>query len=146
MIIELQRALTPEEMYEDTCAICRLPFRCESVIALALTDNCTDMGRACPECIAYLGSRNPAAFPFSEEYEAAKRRYPAPIWASADQLAQAEDGGTFEEAYGASFLRRTVAPSVADAAVMRALKHSDAFNDAQAVVEDTPRERLRRKG
>ena len=75
MIIGLKRATDPEEMGEQKCGICELRFE---VAAVHLRGN-FDVGFAdavCPECIEYLGRRNPARFPTIEEYEEAKRRYP----------------------------------------------------------------------
>ena len=76
MQLDFIRALDPEDLGEDDCVICEQPFERESVIVMG------DEGRgACPPCIQYLGSRNPAAFPSFEEYEEAKRRFPYPVWA-----------------------------------------------------------------
>ena len=82
MIIELQRAHTPEEYgHEEACAICAEPFRVESIRAeISAAD--TILGLTCPACVGMLGRRNPERFPTLEEYEAAKLRYPGPIWGS----------------------------------------------------------------
>ncbi len=64
MIIQLQRALTPEELREEDCAICGLPFCVGSVVAYAMTDERgavvderAGLSAACPKCVEYLGSR-----------------------------------------------------------------------------------------
>lgn len=94
MIIELQRAFTPEEMFEEECGICGVEHRRESVIAQAATDGRTDMGGACPACVEMLGRRNPYRFPTLQEFEAAKRRYPEPMWKDEEEADLAlEEGG-----------------------------------------------------
>jgi hypothetical protein len=57
------------------------PFEVATVLR---TDGCGDS--ACPSCVEYLGRRNPERFPTFEEFEAAKHRFPMPIWANADDL------------------------------------------------------------
>ena len=48
MIIELQRAFSPEVMdSEEACGVCGVPFRLESVLAQANTAERYDMGVAC---------------------------------------------------------------------------------------------------
>ena len=80
MIIELQRAFSPEEYgHEEECGICRQPFCTESVLAQAATDGLTDMGHACRACMEYLHQRNPKCSPSIEEYEEFLRRYPEPM-------------------------------------------------------------------
>lgn len=80
MIIELESAFTPDEMYEESCGICGDRFRCESIVAWVRSDNLDDMNRACPSCVGTMGRRNPKRFPTIEEHEAAKKRFPGPIW------------------------------------------------------------------
>lgn len=107
MIIELQRAFSPEEMYEDDCGIRGERFRVGTVIAFALTEEeRLDVGRACEACVEYLGARNPEKFPTIHEYERAVRRYPEPIWPSGEEAGRAEDEDTFDAAYKASFIFR----------------------------------------
>jgi len=74
VIIELQRGLTPKMMQQKPCAICEVPFRVGSVVAYAVTDQRSavideriGLSAACPERIAYLGSRSPSAFPTLED-------------------------------------------------------------------------------
>ena len=78
----LIRAWLLEDLGETTCAICQHPFVAESVLMMSDEATC-----ACPACIEYLGRRNPESFPSIEEYEAAKRRFPDPIWACEEDVA-----------------------------------------------------------
>ena len=90
MDLEFMRAWLPEDLGEDPCLICKQPFERESVLLMG------DEGySACPPCIEYLGRRNPEAFPTLEEYEAAKRRFPEPIWADEDDLGDQDPNWTF---------------------------------------------------
>ena len=96
MIIELMRADTPEEVGRQAeCAICERPFRTEVIIATPwTTDGGTDMGDgrpACPACVEALGRYLPGKFPTLEEYEAAKRRYPEPLFGSQEEAQSAWD-------------------------------------------------------
>ncbi len=87
MRIKLERAISPEYMEETECGLCSVAFRPESVIAW-------DEGHAevvCPECLAYLGERNPARFPSVEEYRAAIERYPEPMYPSVEAILQLEE-------------------------------------------------------
>jgi len=106
MRIELQRAFSLEVMREEECGICGVAFRVESVIAVALTDENYGVGWVCPECIRYLGERNPEASssPALAEYRSAVERYSEPMWPSLEEIGRAEEEGTFEEAYAASWL------------------------------------------
>ncbi len=113
MIIELQRALLPEDRGEEPCALCGIPFHVGSVAAIVLDYNRCAVGderlslsAACPSCVAYLGSRNPSRFPTLEEYEAAQRRYPEPVFADEEEMSRAEDAGTFIDLHMASFIGR----------------------------------------
>ncbi len=99
MIIELESAFTPDEMYEESCGICGDRFRCESIVAWVRSDNLDDMNRACPSCVGTMGRRNPKRFPTIEEHEAAKKRFPGPIWDTDDGAARAweiDDGVTHD--------------------------------------------------
>lgn len=107
MLIDLQRAFTPQEMGEWECGLCRRDFRVGSVIAMASTDAGGDIGRACPECVAYFGRINPEHFPTAEEFEELTRRYPEPIWASSEEADRAEDAGEFN--YAATWVWRAPA-------------------------------------
>jgi hypothetical protein len=70
-------------MEQQPCGICGLPFRPQSVLAVALTDDYADMActgtLACPSCVEYLGRRNPDRFPTPEQLEEGLKRYPEPI-------------------------------------------------------------------
>ena len=94
MIIELQRAHTPEEHgHEEACAICAETFRVESVRAeISAAD--TILGLTCPACGGMPRRRNPERFPTPEEYEAAKLRYPGPTWGSIIEAALAGEHGS----------------------------------------------------
>lgn len=106
MIIELQRAHTPEDMREEKCGICGRPFELESILAQAATDCLLDIGRACHECIELLGERYPERFPTIEEYREACRLYPEPIWPTIEEANRAWDDGSWAEAQEASWLTR----------------------------------------
>ena len=100
MIIELMRAETPEAVgREENCAICARPFRTEVVLAMPWTEGGTDMdGRlACPACVEALGRYLPDKFPTIEEYEAAKLRYPEPLFGSQEEAESAWDRGPAHE-------------------------------------------------
>jgi len=92
LIIEFQRAFTPEEMYEDECGVCGLRFRCETVIVQASVAGwgSAEVGRVCRDCIEYLHNRNPERFPSIGEYEVLLLRYPEPIWPSVEESARCE--------------------------------------------------------
>lgn len=98
MIIELQRALTPE-LVEEECGLCGVRFRPESVIAW-----CNHAEPICPECVRYLGERNPERFPSIQEYRAAIERHPQPVWASVEEVmrVEAEDLDAFWKVYAES--------------------------------------------
>jgi hypothetical protein len=82
VIIELQRALSPIDLVLSDCCICGESFWGESVTAAVMGDNLLYMGKGCQACLEYFGWRNPTVFPTIEQYEAAKRLYPDPIWTS----------------------------------------------------------------
>jgi hypothetical protein len=87
MIIEIYRAWVPEDIHEDTCGVCGQAVAPRSIIASAASDGARwDMGVACPSCIAYLGSRNPEKSPTIEYYLELLRRFPAPMYASQEEL------------------------------------------------------------
>ena len=98
MIIELFRAWSPKDMKVDTCGICGQEIAPTPVIASAATEDRWNMGVACMECVAYLGSRNPEKCPTREQYEEALRRFPRPMYESEEALRTAagdEDPGDF---------------------------------------------------
>ena len=79
MIIEFERAFSPESMELQPCGICGVEFQSESVLAQVRTGpGGGDMGCACRVCVEYLGDRNPEQFQSIEEYEQALQRYPQP--------------------------------------------------------------------
>ncbi len=109
MIVELESAFTPDEMYEESCGICGDRFRCESIVAWVRSDNLDDMNRACPSCVGTMGRRNPKRFPTIEEHEAAKKRFPGPIWDTDDGAARAweiDDGVTHDAIVAANEIAR----------------------------------------
>lgn len=79
MIIELQQALSPEDLGPDTCGICGQDFVVSTVIASGTSDGRADMGQACPECIEYLGRRSDSC-PTIEQYWDLLEQYPDPVW------------------------------------------------------------------
>jgi hypothetical protein len=104
MQIRLQRAFSPEEMAETECGICGVAFYAKSVMAEAVTDGrCpVEVGLVCPECLAYLGERNPERFSrILAEYHEAVQRYPEPMFSSGDEVVRLEEGA-FWEAFAAS--------------------------------------------
>jgi hypothetical protein len=90
MDIELIRAWAPDELKEDTCAICEQRFMAESVRAVASWKHGGDPGHLCPTCIEHLSQHPSGRFDTLREYEAVKRRYPEPIWSSEDELQRAD--------------------------------------------------------
>lgn len=109
MLIDLQRAHTPDEMGTWECGLCRHDFEVESVVADAMTAERYGIGRICPECIEHFGRRNPEVFPTIDIYRGFVRRYPEPIWASAEEAGKAEKEGTFDAADEASYLFTSLA-------------------------------------
>ena len=63
-----------------------------------------EMGHACPECIQYLGDRNPGRFPSIEEYRAAVERYHEPMFGSVGEVIAVEDAGTYAGVFAASWV------------------------------------------
>jgi len=83
----------PEDMLEDTCAMCALPFEVKSVRieAFGVSGDWGSMGAICPRCLAYLNERNPERFPYSvADYEEWLKLYPEPIFATYDQALEQE--------------------------------------------------------
>jgi hypothetical protein len=78
------RVLTPEEMGEQECGICRMPFRAGSVRAAIW--RLDEGGDACPTCVSYLHGRNPAHFPSLRALLEATERYPEPIFSSLEEM------------------------------------------------------------
>lgn len=86
MKLTLERAISPEYMEETECGLCGLAFRPESVIAWGDDDD----QAICPDCVWYLGWRNPSRFPSVCDYLAAVERNPEPMYPSADVLLELE--------------------------------------------------------
>jgi hypothetical protein len=86
MRIKLERAVSPEYMEETECGSCEVPFRPESVVAWD-----EHVRAVCPECVRYLGERNPERFPTIEEYRAAVERYPEPMYPSIEAIMELEE-------------------------------------------------------
>jgi hypothetical protein len=111
MIVEFRRVWTPEDLGERACAWCAQPHQVETVVIVAngLADADSTLGVICQKCLAYLAEANPECFPTLERYQAALRRYPEPVWSSAEEAIRAsvEDENTFEEAYHTSWLSPT---------------------------------------
>jgi hypothetical protein len=108
LIIELRRAFSPEDLVEEECGICGLPFQVQSVMAVALTNERGELNvetNACPACVEYLGRRNPDRFPTIEEFEEDLKLYPEPIWSSAEEMDRADEDA-FSKGYRQSFIRR----------------------------------------
>jgi hypothetical protein len=114
--IELQRAFTPAELFEDECGVCGEGFRRASVLASLTDDNRTDLGAACPSCVALLGrseARVESAelgeprvrrFPAIETYQEALRRHPEPLLGSDEEWAEAERLGLYDDFYALSWV------------------------------------------
>lgn len=140
MIIELERVHLPQEIgREEECGICAERLRFEVVVASVVDEGRMDMGYACPECVAVLGSYKPEKFPTREEYEAAQARFSeaGPIWSTTEEASAAwEDGAAHVAALEESRIDRS--PAAGKAAVVDALKRSDDFNDAATVLRHLP--------
>jgi hypothetical protein len=108
LFIELHRPWVPEHMHEDTCGVCGHEVAPKSVIASVADDMRDDMGVACPACVAYLGSRSPERSPTIERYLELLRRFPAPMYASQEELEAAYEGSEDPEnaAYEESWVWR----------------------------------------
>ena len=109
MFIDLERAFTPDEIgHEETCGVCGVRFRTDSVTAGAVADNRMDMGNVCPDCVEVLGRRNPERFPTIEVFEELCRRYPEPMFESHEEVSRLEEerDPAVNEAYEARFIWR----------------------------------------
>lgn len=99
MIVELERAYSPDDPGEQTCGICDLPHEIGSVVAWVLTDDRMHLGYACANCVEYLGRRNPDVFPTKEDYESLMLAFPEPIWRDGEGPARCwelDDGETHD--------------------------------------------------
>jgi hypothetical protein len=74
------------------CAVCGVEFGEPSVVAVATTDDHGEMGVVCPECVEYLGKRNPEKFPIIEEYRELLAKYPTAMYPSEEALIAAGEG------------------------------------------------------
>lgn len=78
------------------------------MVAVATAGGREDMGAACPECVAYLGRRNPERFPTIEIYRELLAMYPEPMYESADALEAAGKSAGYEDpaelVYGPSWV------------------------------------------
>lgn len=91
MIIEFERAFSPEDMGPGECGLCGLGMEIESVVARVLSDGRGELGGACCRgCITYFGQRNPEKHPTHGEFEELLERYPEPIWPSRAAANEAE--------------------------------------------------------
>lgn len=93
MIIELQRAFSPEELRPDFCGVCGEAFMVQSVLANAATDALGDMGYACPRCVAVLGGISPEQCAPIEAYVEALQRYPEPMCATGEEAGERDSHG-----------------------------------------------------
>ena len=111
MIIKLRRAPAPEPGWSPECAFCGERFIPESVLAHVLSDSRMDLGVACRECVGMMGRRSPEKYPTLEEFEAALRRFPTPIWSSteeADRVWELDEGATYNATVEANQIARAV--------------------------------------
>jgi hypothetical protein len=97
MIIELYRAWTPQDLTDDVCGACGHLVPAASVSAVLHTDDRRDMDAACPECIEYLGLRNPEKSPTIEVYREMLSKYPRPMYASEEELKRAAEAAGYED-------------------------------------------------
>ena len=106
MIIRLQRqwtALDPAYInpggadLATICGMCGHAFEEPSVVAWATTDAPGEMGLVCPECVEYLGRRNPEKFPTIEEYDELLAKYPEAMYPNEQALEAAGEAAGFED-------------------------------------------------
>jgi hypothetical protein len=104
--VALKRAFTPEELGEQECGLCWVRFEAGGVSAQVVGYG--DLGRVCPACLEHLHGRNPERFPSLAQFEEARRRYPEPVYSSAEEVMRLEeaDDPSVHEAYRASWLSR----------------------------------------
>ena len=114
MIIELQWVWLAEDREHEhptyrVCGVCGFPAAASGgVVVRAATDDHNEMGGACEECIAYLGSRNPKRSPTLEEYRSLVAEHPKPMFASYEEMKAAapEHEDPADTFYEASWLWR----------------------------------------
>ena len=113
MIVELEWAWTPDELEHSRGrgprGVCGTPVVPHgAVIINAATDEGTEMGPACEECIAYLAARNPKRSPTLEEYRVLVAEHPKPMFGSYEEMKAAapEHEDPADTLYEASWLWR----------------------------------------
>lgn len=84
MRVDLEQALSPEDLGPATCALCERPFVVESVYAWADVAN-NSRALICPECIEYLGSRSEHC-PTVEHFRELLEKHPRPVWENHDDF------------------------------------------------------------
>ena len=120
MLIELRRAMDPEDMEESYCGICGGAFFPPAVIAEALADDMfaggapLAMGKVCQACLTdvlpVLGEDYPERFPEFEFYCSCVRRYREPVYASEEEAERAFEAGEYGRAMDAAALFRPLRP------------------------------------
>jgi hypothetical protein len=98
VLIELMRKAVATDARIDNCAICGNDFNLGSVHAMASTDEGYVIGPMCPTCLGYLNERKEKGderassnwpgrgWPTTDVLEEARRRYPEPMFDTADDL------------------------------------------------------------
>jgi hypothetical protein len=92
MLIELWRKVLATDYSVTSCGICGNDFDRGTVFAVAFSDHRGEIGEMCPVCLDYLNRRKRDAddptfgnwpareWPALENLEAARTRYPAPMF------------------------------------------------------------------
>jgi hypothetical protein len=97
----LRRALDPDMLGEAECALCGVRFEVDSVYVMARGYSSAPV---CLSCVDYFGAMIPNV-PSIEDYEAALKQYPAPVFLSVEEAYRvSEDAEAFAEAYAKSCL------------------------------------------
>lgn len=118
MIIEMLRAMIPEDMQREVCGVCGIEFELDVILVSAATDGPgAELGYLCDPCIARFGEWKAEQavdhdWPSYADYLEAKKRYPELMFASSEELDQ-EDLKTpdeFGEHYVAVWIHREGAP------------------------------------
>ena len=101
MLIELWRKVLATDYSRTHCGICGNDFDRGTVFPVAFTDGRASIGEMCPVCLDYVNRRKQDAddptrdnwpargWPTLEDLEAARRRYPAPMFPDAAAYAVA---------------------------------------------------------
>jgi len=119
MLIELWRKVLGEDYTTCSCAVCSNDFDRGNVFPVAAGNAGAELGETCPVCLHYLNLRKidaedptrgnwPARdWPTPQDLEAARRRYPEPMFANAAELkASFTDAEEELEIYDASVVWR----------------------------------------